>query len=110
MKPEPIKVRPGTTVTFSCVAWSYGGLLYEWNKNNSLTLPYNSTVSYEERPLPINAINTTMYDITIFNTQETDEGHYCCIASNECGSTTKCAWLEVDSKLRYNFDENILII
>ena len=99
LKPEPIKVRPDTTVTFSCVAWSYGGLMYEWSKNDSLTLPFNSTVFYEDKPLPANAINTTMYGITIFNIQETDEGHYCCVASNGCGSTTKCTWLEVDSKL-----------
>ena len=97
--PQPIKVRPTTTVTFSCVAWSYGGLVYKWNKNTSLTLPYNSSVSYEDKPLPVTAINTTVYEITIFNVQETDEDHYCCIASNDCGSTTKCAWLEVDSEL-----------
>ena len=99
LKPEPIKVRPDTAVTFSCVAWSYGGLLYEWSKNGSLTLPSNSTVFYEDKLLPLNSINTTMYEITIYNVQETDEGHYCCMASNDCGSTTKCAWLEVDSKL-----------
>ena len=96
----PIKVRPDSTITFSCVAWSYGGLIYEWQNSGSLTLPNNSAVSYEKKPLEINAgVNTTVYEITIFNVQETDEGHYCCIASNGCGSTTECAWLEVDSKL-----------
>ena len=99
LHPIPTKVRLGKTVTFSCVAWSYGGLTYEWNKNDSLTLPNNSAVSYESRPLKTNnAINTTVYEITLFNVQETSEGHYCCIASNGCGSITECAWLEVDSK------------
>ena len=96
--PKPSKVRPGKTVAFPCVAWSYGGLIYKWRKINS-TLPYNSSISYKDRPLPVNAVNTTIYEITVFNVQETDEGHYCCIASNDHGKTTKCAWLEVDSKL-----------
>ena len=100
LHPVPIKVHPDSPVTFSCVAWSYGGLIYEWQKNDSLTLPNNSVVTYEKRPLEMNTdINTTVYEITIFNVQETDEGYYCCIASNGCGSTTECAWLEVDSKL-----------
>ena len=100
LRPIPTKVRPDTTVMLSCVAWSYGGLTYEWNKNDSLTLPNNSAVSYESKPLKTNnAINTTVYELTLFNVQETNEGHYCCIASNGCGSTTECAWLEVDSKL-----------
>ena len=98
--PKPIKVRPDKTVTFSCVAWSYGGLVYKWSRNDSLSLPYNSTIFYEDKPLPVNSINTTMYEIKIFNIQETDEGQYCCVASNDCGSTTKCAWLEVNSKFR----------
>ena len=98
--PMPTKVLPDTTVTFSCVAWSYSGLTYEWNKNDSLALPNNSAVSYENRPLETNdTTNTTVYELTLFNVQETNEGHYCCIASNGCGSTTECAWLEVDSKL-----------
>ena len=74
--------------------------MYKWSRNDSLSLPYNSTIFYEDKPLPVNSINTTMYEIKIFNIQETDEGQYCCVASNDCGSTTKCAWLEVDSKFR----------
>ena len=75
--------------------------MYEWRKNDSLTLPSNSAISYDNKPLTINtAINTTVYEIILFNVQETNEGHYCCIASNGCGSTTECAWLEVDSKSR----------
>ena len=100
LHPVPIKVHPYSPVTFSCVAWSYGGLIYEWQKNDSLTLPNNSAVTYEKRSLKMNTdINTTVYEITLFSVEETDEGHYCCIASNGCGSTTECAWLEVDSKL-----------
>jgi len=37
------------------------------------------------------------YSIDI--TQPSDEGWYCCVATNECGDVEECAWLEVDSKL-----------
>jgi len=97
--PVPIKTRANATVTFSCVAWSYGGLVYEWEKNDSLTLPTNSAISYERKLLSANDVNTTIWKITVFNVQETDEGDYCCVASNDCGNTTECASLEIDSKL-----------
>ena len=86
--PEPVIVRPDATVTFSCLAWSYGGLSYEWNRNDDSTLPSNSTIS----------CNAALYELSISNVQIMDEGPYCCTASNECGNITRCAWLEVDSK------------
>jgi len=42
--------------------------------------------------------NTTFYSLTISNTQMSHEGEYCCIAQNQYGTTTKCAWLNVNSK------------
>jgi len=93
-----VVVRPGDMVKFSCLAWSYGGLVYEWSKNN-ITLPSNASVSFENAAFSKDtSCITTMYHFEITNVQLTDEGMYCCIASNECGNTTKCAWLEVDSK------------
>ena len=63
-------------------------------------MPNTFAVTYENRPLKSNDnINTTVYELILFNVQETNEGHYCCIASNGCGSTTECAWLEVDGEL-----------
>lgn len=87
--PEPVVVHPDAMVTFSCLAWSYGSLLYEWNRNGSSALSPNSKIS----------CNTAMHELSILNVQENDEGLYCCMASNECGNITECAWLEVDSKL-----------
>ena len=88
--PEPVIVRPDATVTFSCLAWSYGRLTYEWNKNNSSILPSGSLYSGR---------SNTVYELSISNVQVTEEGWYCCVVANECGSITECAWLEVDSKL-----------
>ena len=100
--PEPVTVRPSATVTFSCLAWSYGGLVYKWHKNDSLTLPFNNTVTFQEKAFPANTnCFTTVYELRILSIQVIDEGLYCCEATNECGSNKECAWLEVDSKL-YN--------
>ena len=100
MLPEPVVVRPGATVTFSCLAWSYGGLVYKWNRNSSSTLPPNTTVSFQEKPFPADTICfTTVCILTIVNVHVKDEGHYCCIATNECGKSEECVWLEIDSKL-----------
>ena len=98
--PQPISVRPNTTVTFSCLAWSFGGLVYKWTRNDSSTLPSDSTIFFKEKQLPADTnYLTTIYKLRILNVNEMDEGLYCCEASNECGSNKECAWLEVDSKL-----------
>ena len=98
--PEPVTVRPNVTVTFSCLAWSYGGLVYKWNKNDSLTLPSNSSIFFQDKSFPADSsCFTTIYELKIVNAQVIDEGWYCCVASNDCGNIRECAWLEVDSKL-----------
>ena len=109
--PESITVRPDTTVTFSCLAWSYGGLVYKWDKNDSLTLPSNSSVFFQDKSFPADtSCFTTVYELKIVNTQVIDEGWYCCVASNDCGNNKKCAWLEVDSKLHYTSFSLVLCI
>ena len=44
---------------------------------------------------------TSVYSLAVHNVQLSDEGWYCCVATNEGGSRTDCAWLEVNSKLYY---------
>ena len=98
--PKPTTVRPNAVVTFSCLAWSFGGLVYGWNRNNDSTLPSNSTILFQNKMLPADtSYLTTVYELQIVNVNEMDEGLYCCEASNECGSNKECAWLEVDSML-----------
>ena len=100
--PESVTVRPNATVTFSCLASSYGGLVYKWNKNDSVTLPSNSSVFFQYKSFPADtSYFTTVYELKILNTQVIDEGWYCCEVSNECGNKKECSWLEVDSKLFY---------
>ena len=98
--PKPVIVRPNVTVTFSCLAWSFGGLVYRWNRNDSSTLPSSSSVFFQDKSFPAdNNWFTNMYELRIINVKVIDEGLYCCEASNECGTIRECAWLEVDSKL-----------
>ena len=97
--PEPVIVRPNVTVTFSCLAWSFGTLVYRWNRNDSSILPSNSSVFCQDKSLPADTnYFTNMYELRIINVQVIDEGLYCCEASNEYGIVKECAWLEVDSK------------
>jgi len=42
---------------------------------------------------------STIYTLTISNVQPSDEGWYCCVATNDYGSMEECTWLEVNSKL-----------
>ena len=89
-------------VTFSCLAWSYGGLEYKWIKDNSTTLPSNTLISFKNLVHSFyTRYTTTVYQVEISKANVSHEGLYCCVASNECGSTTECAQLEVDSKLKY---------
>jgi len=76
--------------------------VYKWNKNNSTTLPSNALISFQNLAFPFYTHSiTTVYHFKLPNANTSDEGLYCCVASNECGSSTECAKLEVDSKLQY---------
>ena len=98
--PMPITVHSNATVKFSCLAWSFGGLIYKWTKNGNSTLPPGSDAFFKNRQLPADTkYSTTVYELRILNANVMDEGLYCCEASNECGSIKRCAWLVVNSKL-----------
>ena len=94
------EVLPGGTATFSCLAWSYSGLVYDWQKNDTLQLPSNAKQSFKRWSSSEDIGYTTyVYQLTVYNVQLSNEGSYCCLAINECGVTRSCAWLEVKSKL-----------
>ena len=98
--PKSVIVRPDITVTFSCLAWSFGVLVYSWSRNGISTLPTNNSILYQDKSFPADAnYLTNMYELKILNVQAIDEGLYCCEASNECGTNKTCAWLEINSKL-----------
>ena len=68
--------------TFICKAFSFGRVNYEWERVNNTIPDKASTDTY----------NNTL---TIPNGTQFDEGHYCCIATSECGSSKECAVLSV---------------
>ena len=84
----------------NCLALSFGLLKYEWSKRNEV-LPETAVHSYiHSNPFdPRREETTSIYNLAVYNVQPSDEGWYCCAATNEAGSTKNCAWLEVNSML-----------
>ena len=96
--PTLATVRPGGTAAFKCLAWSFGGLVYEWKRNTS-KLKSDALTFFEKWSSPDDASFTSMsYELRLPDTREKHEDYYCCVATNACGNTTSCAWLEVNSK------------
>ena len=85
-----------------CLALSFGLIKYDWNKHDGI-LSQKALKSYAQNVLfnPPGEGTTDFYSLTMSNVQPSDEGWYCCVATNEGGSAMRCAWLEVNSKLHY---------
>ena len=81
-----------------CLAISFGLVKYEWNKRDGI-LPQTAIKSCAQNVLF--SLPGDVYSLTMSNVQPSDEGWYCCVATNEGGNTSHCAWLEVNSKLHY---------
>ena len=102
LSPENVTVLPNSSFTMSCLALSFGLLKYDWSKRDGV-LPQTAVKSCTHNIMfnPLGKETTDVYSLTIHNVQASDEGWYCCIATNEAGSTMDCAWLEVNSNLHY---------
>ena len=83
-----------------CLALSFGSMKYDWSRRDGI-IPQTAVKSCAQNllfSLPgEEAIE--VYSLTMNNVQPSDEGWYCCVATNEGGSTMDCAWLDVNSKL-----------
>ena len=86
----------------NCLALSFGLLKYDWSKRDGI-LPQIAVQSCVYNILfdPLSEEPTSVYNLAVYNVQPSDEGWYCCAATNKAGSTVDCAWLEVNSKLNY---------
>ena len=98
--PKNVTALPGRAVNFSCLALSFSGLLYNWKRKSNATIPSSAIKSYKRWPFArfLGHI-TAVYHLEIMNIKPSDEGWYCCVATNECGFAKECAWLEVNSKI-----------
>ena len=67
---------------FVCKAFSFGTIAYSWEREND-TLPAKSSTDICSSTL------------SIPNATQFDEGNYCCVATNECGSVKQCALLSI---------------
>ena len=86
----------GQTANYYCLALSFGLLTYEWKKFDGKNLLPTTITRYTNKN--ILSGSTIVSNLKIPNVKPSDEGEYCCVAINECGNVTKCAWLDVISK------------
>ena len=102
ISPQNTTVLPNHTFTMDCLALSLGLLKYDWSKRNGI-LSKAAVKSCTHNVLfnPPGKESTSVYNLAVSNVQQSDEGWYCCEATNEAGSTVNCAWLEVDSKFHF---------
>ena len=100
ISPDNVTVLPSHSFTMKCLALSFGLIKYDWSKHDGI-LPQTAVKYYTENVLfnPPGEGTTDVYTLTINNVQPSDKGWYCCVATNEGGSTMDCALLEVNSKL-----------
>ena len=83
-------VFPEQTVEFTCSVLGNDSVNIEWKKNNDL-LPSNSLETSQ-----VKGKNTIIGLLKITKVKPSDEGQYCCVATNECGSREGCAWLQIN--------------
>ena len=95
-----ITVVANKTANLHCLASSCGALTYDWIKHAN-NLSTSAVKSYVTKQFLYYDQIVLTYQLTIPNVQLSDEGWYCCLATNECGTTKRCIWLEVKSKSLY---------
>ena len=100
LSPQNVTILPSNSFTMSCLALSFGLLKYDWSKQDGV-LPQTAVKSCTHNIMfnPLGKETTDVFSLTMHNVPASDEGWYCCTATNEAGSTMNCAWLEVNSKL-----------
>ena len=90
---------PHGVANFSCLATSQSGLIYDWKVLNKSSLPYFASSYYDKWQFSaFEGHLTTVSHLAITSVQPSNEGWYCCLATNERGTVKECAWLEVNSK------------
>ena len=98
--PENTTVLPQSAANFFCLASSQSGLIYDWKIWDRPHLPHFASISYDKWQFSaLEGHFTTVSRLVISNVQPSNEGWYCCLATNERGMVKECAWLEVNSKL-----------
>ena len=105
ISPKNTTILPNQSFIMNCLAISFGLLKDDcWTKHNGV-LPQAAVQSCVHNilfDLLSKQATKNIYTLTMYNVQPSDEGWYCCVATNyiynEAGSTVNCAWLEVNSK------------
>ena len=88
--PENTTALIGEDAHFSCLAFSFGGLRYDWKRKDGTQV----TMTTQRNPSQDGSY--LIENMAIKNVNNTNEGWYCCVTTNECSNEKMhCAWLEV---------------
>ena len=95
---ENITTLPNYNTDLSCLALSLGVLTYDWSRRGG-SLPHTAIESFIHKTFYSSRGGraTSVYNLALSDVQTSDEGWYCCTATNEAGSIINCLWLEVYS-------------
>ena len=89
--PENTTALIGEDVHFSCLAFSFGSLRYDWKRKDGTQITMTT-----QRNCPSQDDSYLIESMAIKNVNNTNEGWYCCVTTNECSNERMhCAWLEV---------------
>ena len=70
------------SATFTCQAFSFGSIVYIWERDGN-QIPSKAVIDVSSSTL------------TVPNGSQYDEGLYCCLATNDCGTVKECTMLSV---------------
>jgi len=78
------------TARLCCLAFSHGVLTYDWRRPNGRKISPTASKSYTQKLFSDANREAITHQLMIPKVELSDEGWYCCVATNDGGYTEKC--------------------